>query len=499
MQCCHETYGKLFYNVSTFLFMFFLFIYFASFFLAKLFFICGAPIFRRKRDEYSNDVFHREEVEEEEEKEEGQWYFHDDCMERNYVFEEEEGKIKEPSDDDFNESFGSPCSQFDEVEPKISVTISDSTSYNDDTTIHKKEKKEKGKFTRDENFLIFAPPKMETKKLVGEKDAIDIQVGQSSSSSRRSCPKWESYAMFKKYDEEMLLLDKISAQKLHQTESLRSIHSCPRSLSERITNKLALKKKDSPSNYFVDPYHELEAVYVAQICLTWEALSWYYIYFHRIRVSRRAYDPGCHGGIAQQFQQFQVLLQRYNETEPFERGRRPEIYARVRILIPQLLQVPKYGDTSNDKEGEVTFGSRVSSISFLVIMEEAIRTFMKFLEADKESHNKILSGFFKRKSRGSIDPTRLPRLKKINKWKKVKIEELTRVGSNFLRRKKEKGCEEKLEVLMAHIDLKLVSRVLRMEKLSEDQLQWCEDKISKIEVVDGNLRRDPSPLFFPSH
>lgn len=38
-----------------------------------------------------------------------------------------------------------------------------------------------------------------------------------SSSSRRSCPKWESYTVFQKYDEEMMFLDRISAQKLHET------------------------------------------------------------------------------------------------------------------------------------------------------------------------------------------------------------------------------------------------------------------------------------------
>lgn len=41
-----------------------------------------------------------------------------------------------------------------------------------------------------------------------------------SSSSRRSCPKWESYTVFQKYDEEMLFLDRISAQKLHETGRL---------------------------------------------------------------------------------------------------------------------------------------------------------------------------------------------------------------------------------------------------------------------------------------
>lgn len=37
-----------------------------------------------------------------------------------------------------------------------------------------------------------------------------------SSSSRRSSSKWESYAVFRKYDEEMMFFDRISAQKLNE-------------------------------------------------------------------------------------------------------------------------------------------------------------------------------------------------------------------------------------------------------------------------------------------
>lgn len=37
-----------------------------------------------------------------------------------------------------------------------------------------------------------------------------------------------------------------------------------------------------------------------------------------------------------------MLLQRYVENEPYEHGKRPEIYARMRSLAPKLLQVPEY-------------------------------------------------------------------------------------------------------------------------------------------------------------
>lgn len=103
----------------------------------------------------------------------------------------------------------------------------------------------------DENFLVFAPPQLETKKLIrvqeNKEDEIfgDSTVGSTSksssewrssincrdsatedpfsSSSRRSCPKWESYTVFQKYDEEMMYLDRISAQKLHETGHLISL------------------------------------------------------------------------------------------------------------------------------------------------------------------------------------------------------------------------------------------------------------------------------------
>lgn len=95
----------------------------------------------------------------------------------------------------------------------------------------------------DENFLVFRPPQLETKKLIRVQENKeheifgDSTVGSTSksssewrssincsatedpfsSSSRRSCPKWESYTVFQKYDEEMMYLDRISAQKLHET------------------------------------------------------------------------------------------------------------------------------------------------------------------------------------------------------------------------------------------------------------------------------------------
>lgn len=65
-------------------------------------------------------------------------------------------------------------------------------------------------------------------------------------------------------------------------------------------------------------------------------------------------------------------------------------------------------------------------------------------------------------------------------------------------RKRKLRAEEEMEILMALIDLKVVSRVLRMNELNDEQFHWCEDKMTKVKVSDGKLQRDSSPLFFPA-
>ncbi|GJS91941.1 ribosomal protein L34Ae protein [Tanacetum coccineum] len=315
-----------------------------------------------------------------------------------------------------------------------------------------------------------------------------------SSSSRRSCPKWESYTFFQKYDEEMLFLDRISVQKLKETGSFRSSTTHQSSISEKIIHKLSSRNKKT-SYVYQNSYHELEAAYVAQICLTWEALNWNYNYFQQLRASRRESDPGCPAYIAQQFQQFQVVLQRYIENEPYQNGRRPIVFARMRSIAPKLLQVPEYRDSDDEKKDEY-LGSRISSESFLVIMDESIKTFMNFLRADKENHfHKFTAHFFPIKNpKTSVDPTHILLLKKLNHKKKLKLKYLRRLRKCFRKRKSKQVNE--MEVLMAQIDLKIVSRVLRTSDLNEEQLRWCEDKMTKVKVCDMKLQRDSSPLFF---
>lgn len=61
------------------------------------------------------------------------------------------------------------------------------------------------------------------------------------------------------------------------------------------------------------------------------------------------------------------------------------------------------------------------------------------------------------------------------------------------------ASSEEVELVFALIDIKVVARVLRMPQLSKEQLLWCEEKMSKIDLSrdSSKLRRDVSPILFP--
>uniref|UniRef100_A0A2P2JP49 Uncharacterized protein LOC103330001 n=1 Tax=Rhizophora mucronata TaxID=61149 RepID=A0A2P2JP49_RHIMU len=115
--------------------------------------------------------------------------------------------------------------------------------------------------------------------------------------------------------------------------------------------------------------------------------------------------------VACEFQQFQVLLQRFIEHEPFE-GPRVQNYTRKRCIMGNLLQVPvSREDSSKDKkvrrEGE---DSNVITSDMLVeIIEESIRIFWEFVRADKDAHDVVRKG-----SRGiQTEPTQLELLAEV--------------------------------------------------------------------------------------
>ncbi|CAL9199297.1 unnamed protein product [Musa hybrid cultivar] len=270
----------------------------------------------------------------------------------------------------------------------------------------------------------------------------------------------------------MTFLDRISSQKLAETESVRSIRFQPRSISERIARKFTIQKKKGGNR---DPYQELEIAYVAQISLAWEALNWNYVCFQQRKANGDGERFYCTARIAQRFQQFQVLLQRFIENEPYQRGRRPQIFARTRISSPKLLQVPEFQEA--DEGGE----NIISPTEFSSILEDAIRTFMNFLKADKKNPRQILKSFVKTTS-SSMKMGLKGLLRRRRCWNKKWVQ----------------GEEEEMDILMGLIDMKIVSRTLRMSEISQEQLQWCEEKMTKVGALEWKSSKRVLPAtFFP--
>lgn len=129
---------------------------------------------------------------------------------------------------------------------------------------------------------------------------------------------------------------------IHTNSSARSV---PKKLSSPL-GCLSLKKIEEPEDEEEwlqqqgnDLHQDLETAYIAQMCLAWEALNCQYTQLTR-KIMCYNENSTCYNHSAQQFQQFQVLLQRYIENEPFAKGLRPEIFARMRNSLPKLLHVP---------------------------------------------------------------------------------------------------------------------------------------------------------------
>ncbi|XP_010259880.1 PREDICTED: uncharacterized protein LOC104599166 [Nelumbo nucifera] len=312
------------------------------------------------------------------------------------------------------------------------------------------------------------------------------------------CPQIRFDTVYDKYCERMLFFDRLSVQQLHeagsQIPSNLSPRSTPRKLASTLRN-LSFKKREPQDDSehlqqkLEDPYQDLETAYVAQICLSWEALHCQYAQLNQ-KISSQPECPTSYTHAAQQFQQFQVLLQRYIENEPFDRGNRVEIYTRTRNSLPKLLQVPSI-QVLDPKEFEEGSDLAVHASDLIRIIEESILTFRVFLKMDKKKSGGVLNLFGGQNQVASP----LQEIKSSLEKKEMKLKELCK--KKGLKKKSWPATIEETELFFSLIDVKVIMRVLRMVRISKEQLFWCEEKMNKLELSGGKLRRDGSPLLFP--
>lgn len=107
------------------------------------------------------------------------------------------------------------------------------------------------------------------------------------------------------------------------------------------------------------------------MCLSWEFLHWQYEKALDLWNS----DPhGIHryNEVAGEFQQFQVLVQRFTEDQPFQ-GPRVQSYVKSRCVLRNLLQVPVIRGENKILVSFFTFRSQVYKTNFGLMAEDCLK------------------------------------------------------------------------------------------------------------------------------
>ncbi|KAK9925086.1 hypothetical protein M0R45_033427 [Rubus argutus] len=333
----------------------------------------------------------------------------------------------------------------------------------------------------------------------------------------------ELHKFYKSYRERMRKFDILNYQKLyaigflHSEDTFQTFSSykssTPAFKSFLLQNfGLCKPKKNSDSDPMVkfirELHSELEVVYVGQLCLSWEFLQWQYEKALELW-EFDDYGIPSYNEVAEEFQQFQVLMHRFVENERFQ-GPRVENYVKNRCVMRNLLQIPVIREDSMKEKKKARKKGKddadaIRSDILVEILQESIRTIWRFIRTDKRASTQNAC---RKRSRveleDSLDPKLLVEVQADLQKKERKLKELLRTENCILKRfKKHKDEEEEEEECAEHlyffcqVDIKLVSRVLNMSSITTDQLVWCRNKLSKIHFVNRKIRVDPSFLLFP--
>ncbi|XP_059458936.1 uncharacterized protein LOC132188484 isoform X2 [Corylus avellana] len=417
----------------------------------------------------------------------------------------EDNPIPQPEEPK-NENGGDDLSKSANADP-----VAEAEAEDDDDDFITNEVKRRLKELRRNSFMVLIPE--EESCAEEEEEEEEEEEGETSSSEWKDVEAearqwWCGFdAVYDKYCERMLFFDRMSTQQLDEvskgclTGSQAPATPSPRSASKKLTSPLrclSLKKIEEPDDeteYLQqpghDPYQDIETAYVAQICLTWEALHCQYTQLSH-KIMCQPDNPACYNYSAQQFQQFQVLLQRFIENEPFEEGSRAEIYARSRKLLPKLLQVPNIKGSDKKEPEKEESDLMVLAPDLIKIVESSILTFQLFMKMDKKKSNGVLRLF----GNQNQIATPLQQIQSSLEKKGIKLKELRKRRKGW-KKKSWPQTDEDIQLLLSLIDVKVLSRVLRMVRITKEQLFWCEEKMKKLDLSDGRLRRDPSPTLFP--
>ncbi|KAL3501410.1 hypothetical protein ACH5RR_035859 [Cinchona calisaya] len=322
----------------------------------------------------------------------------------------------------------------------------------------------------------------------------------------------EIHKFHKSYAEKMRKLDILNYQTLHAISFLQLNDSqlfmpSKKSLLSSIKpfslpNILLFKERrifaDPTLKSITEMHRHLELVYVGQICLSWEILQWEYGKLKEL-LEHDSEDHLSYNQIAGEYQQFQVLLQRFVEDERFN-GPRIQNFVKSRCFCRGLLQVPIIrDDCTKDKKETIVDEKDVMSISMLAdTIKESMQIFWEFLRADKEEANGVRKTFQGSPVDSQADTELLMNVRTCLEKKERKIKDIQRSGNCIVKKfQKHQANQPYNTLLISQVELKLVTRVLSLSRLTTDHLVWCQKKLNNINIVNRKVRVEPAFLLFP--
>ncbi|CAL9113972.1 unnamed protein product [Musa textilis] len=326
-------------------------------------------------------------------------------------------------------------------------------------------------------------------------------------------PMDELHKFYKSYRVRMRKLDILNYQKMYaigllqlkdplrSMKSQRSLIPTLKSLLPQSFRPQGLKPGTDLSGEFIKELQsDLEMVYVGQTCLSWEFLLWQYKKARELPQSAR-YRNHQYNQVAEEFQQFQVIMHRFIEDEVFQGPRLPN-YVKHRCCNQNLPQVPHIReDNLKDKmEAQLKGNRTVCSEVLEEIMEESIRIFWEFVKADKDETPWMLKGLLGTHVQlQDPDDFKFMASTQSNLQKKEKkLKDILRIRNCLVKKfKRPKEDRSNQDVFFSQVDLKLVARVLRMSRITTEQLVWCHTKLNNIVFIEGKVHREPSFLLFP--
>ncbi|CAN0896570.1 hypothetical protein LINGRAHAP2_LOCUS18580 [Linum grandiflorum] len=315
--------------------------------------------------------------------------------------------------------------------------------------------------------------------------------------------------VYRNYSDRMKKLDILNFQTMHAAGLLQLKDAVLLSRGSKRTSipamvlqnmfKLGKSSVEPMRKIVVEMQRDFEVIYVGQLCLSWEILHWQFWKSQELMNFDHQCSNHRYNQVAGEFQLFQVLLQRFVENEPFQGRPRVYNYVQDRCVVRNLLQVPMLKDDClKDKEkGEGDYELVITSEILGDIMDQSIRLFWDFLRADNDTNPPT-------HLHPQDDPVNAEIFQEIRiefQKKDKKLKEIMKTGNcllkKFQRNQGRQECRKQMELVVAQVELKLVSRVLSMTKVTAEQLIWCHEKLGKVRLCNRTVTIEPSFVLFP--